>query len=132
MKKKEMVLAVLEKMGYFPEVDDEGDILFGYQMKTIYVLMGDEDEPYICMMLPQFHEIEDGQEMLVLAACNKMTRELKMVKVYVDHTFKNVSANCEFYYANKKALELNLHHSLHLLGVVRAIFRKRLAELSED
>lgn len=132
MKKKELILATLEKMGYLPEVDNDGDIRLLYQMKTIYVMTGDEEDPYISMMLPQFHEIEDGQETMVLAVCNKLTRELKLAKVYVDQTFKNVTATCEFFYANNEALEQNLRNSLQMLGVVRTVFRKDLAELSED
>ena len=123
MKKKELILATLEKMGYSPELDNDGDIRLLYQMKTIYVMTGDEEEPYISMMLPQFHEIEDGQETMVLAVCNKLTRELKLAKVYVDQTFKNVTATCEFFYANNEALEQNLRNSLQMLGVVRTVFR---------
>ena len=74
----------------------------------------------------------DGQETMVLAVCNKLTRELKLAKVYVDQTFKNVTATCEFFYANNEALEQNLRNSLQMLGVVRTVFRKDLAELSED
>ena len=132
MSKKELILKTLEKMEYSPEVDSDGDIMLCYQMKHIYVLTGDEEEPYVSMMLPQFHEIDEGQEILVMAVCNKMTRELKMAKVYIDHTFKNVSAACEFFYANEEALEQSLRCSLQMLGVVRSIFRKDLVELSED
>lgn len=132
MKKKELIMATLEKMGYSPELDNDGDIRLLYQMKTIYVMTGDEEEPYISMMLPQFHEIEDGQETMVLAVCNKLTRELKLAKVYIDQTFKNVTATCEFFYANNEALEQNLRNSFQMLGVVRTVFRKDLAELSED
>ena len=132
MKKKELIMASLEKMGYSPELDNDGDIRLLYQMKTIYVMTGDEEEPYISMMLPQFHEIEDGQETMVLAVCNKLTRELKLAKVYIDQTFKNVTATCEFFYANNEALEQNLRNSHQMLGVVRTVFRKDLAELSED
>lgn len=131
MNKKELILKTLEKMGYSPEVDNDGDIMLHYQMKTIYVLTGDEDEPYVSMMLPQFHEIDEGRETLVLAVCNKMTRELKLVKVYIDQTFKNVTATCEFFYANEESLEQNLRNSLQILGVVRTVFRNDMAELSD-
>ena len=132
MNKKELILKTLEKMGYSPELDGDGDIMLHYQMKTIYVMTSDEEEPYISMMLPQFQEIEDGQETLVLAVCNKMTRELKLAKVYVDQTFKSVTATCEFYYANEEALEQNLRNSLQMLGVVRTVFRNDMAELSDE
>lgn len=132
MNKKELILKTLEKMGYSPEVDNDGDIMLHYQMKTIYVLTGDEEEPYISMMLPQFHEVEEGQETLMLAVCNKMTRELKFAKVYIDQTFKNVTATCEFYYANEESLEQNLRNSLQMLGVIRTVFRNNMAELADE
>ena len=112
-------------------MDNDGDIMLCYQMKHIYVMTGDEDEPYVSVMLPQFHEIDEGQETLVLAVCNKMTRELKLAKVYIDQTFKNVTATCEFFYANEESLEQNLRNSLQMLGVVRTVFRNNLEELSE-
>lgn len=132
MNKKELILKTLEKMGHSPEVDNDGDIMLHYQMKTIYVLTGDEEDPYISMMLPQFHEVEEGQETLVLAVCNKMTRELKFAKVYIDQTFKNVTATCEFYYANEESLEQNLRNSLQMLGVIRTVFRNNMAELADE
>ena len=133
MTKKELIMSTLEeKMGYCPEVDEEGDIRFAYQLKTIYVMTGDEDEQYVSVMFPQFHEIEDGKETLALAVCNKMTRELKFAKVYVDQTFKHVTATCEFFYSGKKSLTQNLEKSLELLGVVRTVFRNDMEELSND
>ena len=131
MNKKELILKTLEKIGYSPELDSDGDIMLHYQMKAIYVMTGDEDEPYISMMLPQFHEIDEGKETLVLAVCNKMTRELKLVKVYIDQTFKNVTATCEFFYANEESLEQNLRNSLQMRGIVRTVFMNDMAELSE-
>lgn len=132
MNKKELILKTLEKMGYSPELDGDGDIMLHYQMKTIYVLTGDEDEPYVSILLPQFYEIEEGKDTLVLAVCNKMTRELKLAKVYIDQTFKSVTATCEFFYINEESLEQNLRNSLQTLGVVRTIFKNDLAELSEE
>ena len=132
MNKKELILKTLEKMGYSPELDGDGDIMLHYQMKAIYVLTGDEDEPYVSILLPQFYEIEEGKDTLVLAVCNKMTRELKLAKVYIDQTFKSVTATCEFFYINEESLEQNLRNSLQTLGVVRTIFKNDLAELSEE
>ena len=61
-----------------------------------------------------------------------MTRELKLVKVYIDQTFKSVTATCEFFYANEESLEQNLRNSLQMLGVVRTVFRNDMAELSDE
>jgi hypothetical protein len=131
MTKKELIMSTLEeKMGYCPEIDEDGDIKVAYQLKTIYVMTSEDDEPYVSVMLPQFHEIEDGKETLALAVCNKMSRELKFAKVYIDQTFKHVTATCEFFYSGKKSLMQNLEKSLELLGVVRTVFRNDMEELS--
>ena len=131
MTKKELIMSTLEeKMVYCPEIDEDGDIKVAYQLKTIYVMTSEDDEPYVSVMLPQFHEIEDGKETLALAVCNKMSRELKFAKVYIDQTFKHVTATCEFFYSGKKSLMQNLEKSLELLGVVRTVFRNDMEELS--
>ena len=131
MTKKELIMSTLEeKMGYYPEIDEDGDIKVAYQLKTIYVMTSEDDESYVSVMLPQFHEIEDGLETLALAVCNKMSRELKFAKIYIDQTFKHVTATCEFFYSGKKSLMQNLEKALELLGVVRTVFRNDMEELS--
>lgn len=125
-------MTTLEKMGYNPETDNEGDIMFHYQLKTVFVIVGDEDDPYVSMILPQFYEIEDDKEVIILAVCNKMTRDLKMAKVFIDHTYKKVSSSCEFYYTSKKSLEQNLRNSLNIFGVIRSLFKEELEELLEE
>ena len=132
MEKKELIMSVLERMGYLPEIDKDGDILFHYQMKTIYVMMEDGEESYVSMMLLQFYEIDEGEETAVLAVCNKMNRELKVAKIYVDQTFKNVTATWEFFVANEEALEMNIRKSLRFLSVVRTVFRENLLDLTSE
>ena len=132
MEKKGIIMDTLNKMGYNPIQDEDGDVLFYHQMKAIYVMVDDEDESYVSLMLPQFNEVEEGNEALVLAVCNKMTRELKMAKVYIDKNFKNVTCTCEFYYANEESLVQNLTNSLKLLGIVRTLYREEYAEMQEE
>lgn len=131
MTKKELIQSVLERMNLKYETDDDGDIELRYQMKQIFIIMGDEDENYLSVLLPQFHEIEEDQEAIDLATCNKMTRELKLVKVYVDQTFKNVSASAEFFYTDEESLEQNIRYALQMLSVVRSVFRRSRSELKE-
>ena len=75
------------------------------------------------------YDVEVGEEHIALAVCNKLTRDLKMAKVYVDHTFKNVSVNCEFYYTDEESLKLNIENSLKILGVIRTLYKKAQDEL---
>ncbi len=132
MKKKELIISILERIGYTPEIDKDGDIMLPFEMKTIYVMTDDDEEPHIYMILPKVYEIEDGQETLALATSNKTTRERKLVKVFVDNTFKRVSAICDFFYVNEDALEQNLRQSLDMLGMIRTLYKNDMIELSED
>ena len=129
MNKRELILRVIEGLGYKPQVDDDGDVKIRYQMKTIFVLVGDEDDTYTLLTMPNFCDVEDGAEHIALAVCNKLTRDLRLAKVYVDQTFKYVSANCEFYYTDEVSLKLNIENSLKILGVVRTLYKKTQDEL---
>lgn len=131
MTKKELIVKVLEEMGFKPHEDDDGDVVFRYQMKNIFAVVGDESEQYLVLIMPQFYEIEDGEEPVALATCNKITRELKLVKVYVDQTFKNVSANSEFYYTDEESMKNNIENSLRILGIVRTLYRNTRKEFIE-
>lgn len=130
MMSKDEVFKVVEQMGLRPEQDSDGDIVFCYQMKPIIIILNN-DEPYMSVMLYQFHEIDEGEDTKVLAACNLATRKLKLAKVYVDESYKNVTAVCESFYTDEQSLEQNLRRSLGALGIVMSVFRKTLMEFEE-
>ena len=134
MTKKEMILEAIESLGYKPHVDDDGDICVRFQMKSIFFLTGQEDEKktesqqYISPILPQFSEVTEGEETLTLAVCNKVSREVRLAKVYIDQTLKSVTASCEFFYTDMESLKNNVEHALNILGMVRSAFHKAKAE----
>ena len=110
-----------------PQIDEEGDIFIRYQMKTFYVMNANsDDEDYLIVVYPQMYEIDEGEETIVLAACNKMTREIKLAKLYIDQTLKNVSASCEFYYNGEESLKTCLDKAIEILGMVRPAFVKTI------
>ena len=127
MTKHEIVVSVLQSLGLKPQIDDDGDIFVRYQMKTFYVMgANSDDEDYLVVVFPQMYEVDEGEETKVLAACNKITREIKLAKVYIDQTLKNVSASCEFYYNGEESLKTCLDKSIEILGMVRLTFIKTL------
>lgn len=127
MTKHEMVVSVLQSLGLKPQIDDEGDIFVRYQMKTFYVMgANSDDEDYLVVVFPQMYEVNEGEETKVLAVCNKITREIKLTKVYIDQTLKNVSASCEFYYNGEESLKTCLDKSIDILGMVRSTFIKTM------
>ena len=130
MTKKEMILEAIETLGYKPHVDDDDDICVRFQMKSIFFMTGQEEEQYVSVILPQFYEVNEGEETLSLAVCNKVTRDLKLVKVYIDQTLKSVTASCEFFYTDMDSLKNNVEHVLNILGMVRSAYHKTKADFS--
>ena len=127
MTKHEMVVSVLQSLGFKPQIDDDGDIFVRYQMKTFYVMgANSDDEDYLVVVFPQMYEVNEGEETKVLATCNKTNREIKLVKVYIDQTLKNVSASCEFYYNGEESLKTCLDKAIEILGMVRLTFIKTM------
>ena len=127
MTRHEMVVSVLQSLGLKPQIDDEGDIFVRYQMKTFYVMgANSDDEDYLVVVFPQMYEVNEGEETKVLAVCNKITREIKLTKVYIDQTLKNVSASCEFYYNGEESLKTCLDKAIEILGMVRLTFIKTM------
>lgn len=127
MTKQEMVVSVLQSLGLKPKIDDEGDVFVRYQMKTFYVMgTNSDDEDYLVVIFPQMYEIDEGEETKVLAACNKTTREIKLAKVYIDQSLKNVSASCEFYYNDEESLKVCLDKTIDILGMIRISFIKAM------
>lgn len=132
MTKKEAILEAIESLGYKPTIDDDGDICVRYQMKSIFFLTGQEEERYISALLPQFAEVNEGEEMLTLAVCNKIIRDVKLAKVYIDQTLKKVSACCEFFYTDMESLKNNVEQSLNILGMVRSVYNRTRSEFVEQ
>lgn len=127
MTRHEIVVSVLQSLGFKPQIDNDGDIFVRYQMKTFYVMgANSDDEDYLTVVFPQMYEVNEGEETKVLAACNKITREIKLAKVYIDQTLKNVTASCEFYYNGEESLKTCLGKSIEILGMVRLTFIKTM------
>ena len=127
MTKHEMVVSVLQYLGFKPQIDDDGDIFVRYQMKTFYVMgTHTDDEDYLVVVFPQMYEVDEGEETKVLATCNYMNREIRLTKVYIDRTLKSVSASCEFYYNGEEGLKTCLDKAIEILGMVRSTFIKTM------
>lgn len=132
MTKRKGIVTAIESLGYRANVDDDGDVCVRYQMKDIYFLVGQEEEQYVSVLLPRFSEVHEGEETLTLAVCNIMNREMKLAKVYIDQTLKNVIASCDFFYTDMDSLTDNVEHVLNILGLVRSAYNKTKAELTDN
>lgn len=124
-------MKAIESLGYKPGIDDDGDVYVRYQMKTIYFIVGKEDNQFVSAVYPQFMDIEEGEDTLTLATCNKMSREMRFVKVFIGYDLKSVSAVCDFFYTDMECMKINVEHSLNVLGIIRSTYNRTKAELTE-
>ena len=82
MKTTEMVMKFLKEQGFCPVVDeDNGNIIFKYQMSTFIFFNNDEDEEFFQLAFPNVYEFEEQNRELVLEAANKVNCSLKVAKV---------------------------------------------------
>ena len=131
MTRQEMVVSALQMLGYKPQIDKDGDILIRYEMKSFFVLGTQTEEDFLSVIFPQFYELEEGEETKALATCNKLTRDIKLAKVYIDQTFKYFCASCEFYYHDDESMKFCLEKSLEILGLIRSGFVKTIRTFGE-
>ena len=123
-------MKVLKDMGYEPELDSDQDIRLCMEMKEFYFFMPDEEEKcYVNIVLPQFTGIKEGKEILALATCNIMTRDMKLLKVYVEKNHESVSASCDFIYTDEDSLKQNIVCSMEVMSIVKTLYRRKCAEL---
>ena len=129
-KNKQLVMKVLKDMGYEPKLDSDQDIRLCMEMKEFYFFMPDEEEEcYVNIVLPQFTGIKEGKEILALATCNIMTRDMKLLKVYVEKNHESVSASCDFIYTDEDSLKQNIVCSMEVMSIVKSLYRRKCAEL---
>lgn len=129
---KEMVMEAIKSLGYKPQLDEEGRVYIIFQMKTILFLQEDDEEPFFSAVLPRLSEVVEGEETLTLAVCNRVTRDIKLVKVFIDHSLKSVSASCDFFFTDMESLKANVNQVLNVYKIVRAAYYKTKAEYSEQ
>lgn len=84
MKTTELVLDFLKKQGFCPDVDeDNGNIVFRYQMLTYLFINNDEDEEFFQLIMPNVFDVTEDNREMVLEATNKVNHSLKVAKACV-------------------------------------------------
>ena len=87
-----MVLNYLKEQGLCPQVDDDGDIIFKYQMLTFIYFENDEDEKFFRLALPGIYDVTEDNRISVLEAANEVNKRLKVAKVFIPNNDVWVSA----------------------------------------
>jgi hypothetical protein len=84
MKRKvELFSDFLTQEGYRPSIDEDGDILFKSEGKTLCLSFDEQDEQFVRLYMPNFWGIDDEEERrLVEQACLETTKSMKVAKVF--------------------------------------------------
>ena len=81
--KAEMYRMFLDKEGFRPELDSDGDVRFKMEGLTYFVEVDARDDAYFRVCLPNIWTIENDQERArVLIACDYANAKSKVAKVF--------------------------------------------------
>lgn len=127
MTKQERIVDILTELGYKPNVDKDGDIYFMYQMKNIFLLISHPVDTYYRVLMPIIYRVDEGEEQLALAVCNKMTREIRCLKTFLDSDYKNVNSVFEFY-STEADLRMQIKEALDTIVTASSVFSMRMKE----
>lgn len=126
--KQERIVNILTDLGYKPIVDKDGDIYLMYQMRHVYIIVSHPIDTYYSVFLPTIYNVDEGEEQLVLAACNKMTREIRCMKTFLDENYKKVCSVFEFY-STEDYLSSQIKEALDTIVSAPRLFTKQMKEI---
>lgn len=74
----------LRSEGYLPKYTDQEDVIFKVQGRTFIVSIDKDDDQYLRLLLPAFHEIEGNLEMnKALRVANLVNQTVKVGKIMI-------------------------------------------------
>lgn len=92
----------LEKEGFRPSIDDDGDIVFKYEGGTYFIDIDAKDEFYVRIAYPNFWEIESEDERTKAIKCaHEATKLIKVAKISVEEN--NVWGSIELFVKDEDA-----------------------------
>jgi hypothetical protein len=93
----------LREQGFAPTTDLDGDIVFEFEERTLFISVQEKDPNYFRMVLPNFWEIRDDNELIqALLIANDLNRKMKVATVIITEQF--VSASAELFIQNDPQL----------------------------
>lgn len=84
------IISYLQGEGLMPSKDEDGDIVFKYQMNNYIIFDTPDDEPYLQIALPRIYDVTDDNLVEVLAACNNINRTMKVAKTIITGDCRSV------------------------------------------
>jgi hypothetical protein len=125
-----LYVETLAEEGYRPKLDDDGDIVFKSEGRTLYIRMYPDDTEYMQLVLPNFWKIESEEEReMALIAANHATRVTKVAKVFV--TKANTCASIEMFLPEPSLFGKILNRSVVALRNGAEHFAEKMQDLEQ-
>lgn len=86
------IISYLQGEGLMPSKDEDGDIVFKYQMNNYIIFDTPDDEPYLQIAMPHIYDVTDDNLVEVLAVCNNINRTMKVAKTIITGDCRSVWA----------------------------------------
>lgn len=111
-----LYVTYLTEEGYTPQVDSDGHIVFEFDGGTYYISVYADDPEYFRLIYPNFWPINSPVERArAYIAADRVNRECKLVKVYLESQGKQVSAEIEEFFDHSDRLRLMFRRALQSL-----------------
>lgn len=121
----EMYDDYLREEGYLPQIDDDGDVVFKMEGRTLLILIDPKDDEFLQVCLPNFWPIESEEEReRAMGAANQTTAQTKVAKVFP--VADNMWATVELFCAPPEIFKAIFRRSLSALVAATETFRDQM------
>lgn len=77
---RDFVEHYLREEGYAPYVDEDGDLVFKVEGRTLIYFDNADDQGFFQLCMPAIFDVTDDKRETALKACNTVSRDMKVVK----------------------------------------------------
>ena len=122
---------LLKEEGYLPRIDEDGDLVFKSEGKTLFIPADSNDEEFIRISLPNFWSIDSDEEREAVAmACCKVNKSVKVAKVII--VGDTVWASVEMFASPIQSIHDVFLRCITVLNLAVAEFRREMLSLASS
>lgn len=120
-----MYMVYLQEEGFFPRIDDDGDVAFKYEGGNYCILVDESDEDFFRLIYPGFWSIESEEERIKVSyAALQATADTKVAKIFPVRD--NTWAAVEMFQSPPQNFQKIFMRSLRALRTAVETFRAKM------
>jgi hypothetical protein len=122
---------LLKEEGFLPRIDEDGDLVFKSEGKTMFIPADSNDEEFLRISLPNFWSIDSDEERDAAAmVCCKVNKTVKVAKVCIVED--NVWASVELFASPIQSVHDVFLRCITVLNLAVAEFRREMVSLANS